>query len=72
MVKQIPKLGIMYEKWVSQPVDRSLRLFDYEFLEMLTKTPWWMVPLIWLPTICAISYFGILDAFNKNYGIVSF
>lgn len=71
MVKQIPKLQSKYEEWINRPVDRPLRLFDCELLELLTKTPWWLVPLVWLPVISVIFYSGALDAFSKNNGTVS-
>lgn len=37
---------------------------------MLTKTPWWLVPSIWIPVICFILHVGTQDAFHKNYSNV--
>lgn len=51
MVSQIGSLKSNYIEWVNKPVDRSLRLFDSEFCEMLSKTPFWVVPCYWIPII---------------------
>lgn len=51
MLPQIGGLGDKYNDWVNLPVDRDLRLFGPWYLECLTKTPWWMVPLFWVPNI---------------------
>lgn len=51
MLPQIPRLGDKYDLWVNSPVDRHLRLFGPWYLECLTKTPWWLVPLFWIPCI---------------------
>lgn len=37
MIPQIPKLDENYYEWVNLPVDRPLRLFENDFLELLTK-----------------------------------
>ncbi|XP_059622480.1 uncharacterized protein LOC132265729 [Phlebotomus argentipes] len=51
MVPQIGKLGRDYVEWVNKPVDRPLRLFGPWYLEMCTKTPWFIVPTFWIPVI---------------------
>lgn len=51
MLPQIHKLGANYTEWVNKPVDRPLRLFRHDSIEMLTKTPWWLLPAFWLPCI---------------------
>ncbi|RYY33615.1 hypothetical protein EON62_04070, partial [archaeon] len=44
-----------YLAWVHDPYsfgkDRDARLFQWSFLEPLSKTMWWMIPLVWLPVI---------------------
>ena len=30
---------------------KSHRLFENNYLEFLSKTPWWIIPLVWLPVI---------------------
>lgn len=51
MIPQIGQLGASYTEWVNKPVDRPLRLFRSDWLEALTKTPWWLVPAFWVPVI---------------------
>lgn len=70
MVSQIKSLGANYAEWVNKPVDRPLRLFDSELLEMLTKTPWWLVPGFWLPIIAYLINIGIVDAHDKHASTV--
>uniref|UniRef100_A0A1I8PZ47 Fatty acid 2-hydroxylase n=1 Tax=Stomoxys calcitrans TaxID=35570 RepID=A0A1I8PZ47_STOCA len=56
MLPQIPKIAPHYNEWVHKPVDRPLRLFGPSYLEMCTKTPWWLVPAFWIPVITSIIY----------------
>lgn len=37
----------------------SAPLMPYAFLEPLSKTAWWVVPLVWLPPVAYGSYLGI-------------
>jgi len=67
MVFQVHKLGKQYMKWVNSPVDRKLRLFDSSFIEFFSKTPWYMIPVVWLPVIMALSFFSL----NQLYVSVS-
>lgn len=56
MLPQIPKITQHYDEWVHKPVDRPLRLFGPWYLEMCTKTPWWLVPAFWIPVITKLLY----------------
>lgn len=71
MLSQIGSLKEQYSEWVNKPVDRPLRLFGPDFLEMLTKTPWWAVPLFWIPAIIYITHMGWKEAealdFTSNH-----
>lgn len=71
MISQIGSLGANYTEWVNKPVDRPLRLFDTVALEMLTKTPWWLVPAFWIPIIIILIKIGIDDAHDKHCSNVS-
>lgn len=71
MLSQIGSLKGAYSEWVNKPVDRPLRLFGPDFLEMLTKTPWWAVPLFWIPSILYIANVGLNDAHDKGFSSVS-
>jgi len=51
MVAQVHKLGAEYKKWVYSPVNKQLRLFNSDVCEFFSKTPWYVVPIIWLPVV---------------------
>lgn len=70
MLPQIKNLGRQYDDWVHKPVDRSLRLFKQDYLEILTKTPWWLVPTYWIPIIILLIYLGVNDAYGRDYNNV--
>lgn len=70
MLPQIKNLGPQYDEWVHKPVDRSLRLFEQDYLEMLTKTPWWLVPAYWIPIIIVLIYLGASEAYGRDYNNV--
>jgi len=54
LVFQVGHLGESYQEWVHQPIvsKEGPRFFENEFLEFLTRTVWWVVPIIWLPVVC--------------------
>lgn len=58
MLSQVTNLGSKYSKWVNLPVDKKLRLFQNSFLENLTQTPWYLVPIVWIPIILLFIYYG--------------
>ncbi|KAL5289125.1 FA2H family protein [Megaselia abdita] len=60
MLPQIKNIAEHYDEWVHKPVDRELRLFDAWYLEILTKTPWWIVALFWSPVISYIIISEVL------------
>lgn len=60
MLSQVANLGTKYKEWVSSPVDRELRLFSNPVLENLTITPWYVVPLVWIPVIVYFIFTGVL------------
>ena len=50
LVMWVGKLGPKgYWQWVEQPAGGHPRFFAHPLLEQVTKTPWWVVPLIWGP-----------------------
>lgn len=70
MIPQIAKLGNKYADWVNLPVDRPLRLFNSDYIECLTKTPWWVVPIFWIPIIIYICQIGVTEANNLQFSNV--
>ena len=37
----------------------SPRMFDNDLLDGLSRTPWWTVPLLWLPIISVLFIYGV-------------
>lgn len=68
MLSQVASLGVKYNQWVISPVDRKLRLFKNSILENLTLTPWYLVPLIWIPVIIFLVYYGCLKYIQMTKG----
>ncbi|XP_025115850.1 fatty acid 2-hydroxylase-like isoform X2 [Pomacea canaliculata] len=59
---QVAGLGKHYFTWTHQPVDQPIRLFKSDLLELLSKCPWWLVPLTWIPVSLYLlqrSYLGL-------------
>ncbi|KAL1562552.1 dihydroceramide fatty acyl 2-hydroxylase [Salvia divinorum] len=50
---QVGHLGEAYDEWVHRPIvaKESPRFFQNDFVERCTRTPWWVVPLFWLPIV---------------------
>ncbi|KAH7545554.1 dihydroceramide fatty acyl 2-hydroxylase FAH1 [Ziziphus jujuba] len=53
LVFQVGHLGEAYQDWVHQPIPgkESPRFFESDFWEFLTRTAWWVIPIIWLPVV---------------------
>ena len=41
------------------PVTRDLRLFKSDVMESMSKSPWWLIPLVWIPTIIYICHLAL-------------
>ena len=48
-------------RWVHSPVDKKLKLFQSQFLEFFSKTPWYLVPLVWLPVVIGLAYMSFAN-----------
>ena len=68
MVCQVHKFGHDYIHWVHSPVEKKLRLFETDFLEFFSKTPWYAVPMIWLPVTLCIAYAAFINLNNTAFG----
>ena len=51
VIWRVGSLGDRYWTWIHQPYDGVIRLFQTDFMERLTRTKWWMIPLIWMPLV---------------------
>ena len=66
-VYQVRFLGKNYEKWVNTRIsEKSIRMFDSEFWEYMSKTKWYMVPMVWWPIILLFSIYVFRET---SYGI---
>jgi hypothetical protein len=60
MLSQVGKLGPKYMEWVCSPVDRKLRLFYWGIMENMSVTPWYLIPIVWIPACIFFIYQGWL------------
>ncbi|KAF6166182.1 hypothetical protein GIB67_023892 [Kingdonia uniflora] len=53
VVGRVGHLGEGYQEWVHQPIvsKEGPRFFSSDFWEFLTRTEWWVIPLVWLPVV---------------------
>ncbi|KAM5587379.1 dihydroceramide fatty acyl 2-hydroxylase FAH1 [Rosa sericea] len=53
LVFQVGHLGEAYNEWVHQPIvsKEGPRFFANDYMELLTRTAWWVIPLVWLPVV---------------------
>ncbi|KMT03841.1 hypothetical protein BVRB_8g188450 [Beta vulgaris subsp. vulgaris] len=58
LVSQVGHLGEAYDEWVHQPIvsKEGPRFFANDILETLTRTRWWVIPLVWLPVVCWLVF----------------
>ncbi|CAG9787404.1 unnamed protein product [Diatraea saccharalis] len=56
LLGQLHLIASHYELWVNSAVYRTCRLFGNPILESMTFTPWYLVPMFWVPIIL---YLGI-------------
>ncbi|CAH2085805.1 unnamed protein product [Euphydryas editha] len=61
LLSQLHKIAPDYQKWVNSAVFRKCRLFSNPILESMTFTPWYVVPLFWIPIIL---YLGVSQYFE--------
>ncbi|XP_076297366.1 fatty acid 2-hydroxylase isoform X2 [Lasioglossum baleicum] len=46
---QVGELGDRYWEWANLPVNREIRMFKSSLLEILSITPWYLIPIVWVP-----------------------
>mmetsp|Transcript_12875 Transcript_12875/g.23942 ORF Transcript_12875/g.23942 Transcript_12875/m.23942 type:complete len:316 (-) Transcript_12875:21-968(-) len=64
--------GTVYQVWKNISKDQYVemlkhprhiqghqKLFDNPFLDLLTKSPWWLVPTVWVPVSLYLLYLGL-------------
>ncbi|KAL2631337.1 hypothetical protein R1flu_016023 [Riccia fluitans] len=53
IVPQVGYLGKDYDEWVHTPIisKESPRFFESDFMESVSRTKWWTIPLVWGPIV---------------------
>merc|ERR1719222_563132 len=49
MLKQCYNVGDLYHEWIDHPKLRRVRMFDSDYIESASFTPWWVVPVLYIP-----------------------
>jgi dihydroceramide fatty acyl 2-hydroxylase len=55
VVFQVGLMGDSYWDWVHRPEPGQPRFFSSTLIEGVSKTPWWVVPLLWVPIFTAAA-----------------
>ncbi|KAI4482288.1 hypothetical protein M0804_008839 [Polistes exclamans] len=71
LLNQVGSLSDKYWEWVNLPVNRPIRLFQSNVLEFLTITPWYLIPIVWIPICVLFLYTGINLILDHQLPIVS-
>lgn len=63
LLAQVGLLGSSYDAWVHHAAPGRPRLFGRDWMEILSLTPWYLIPIIWVPISIACMlvssrYFG--------------
>ena len=60
IVCQIGQLGERYNEFIHSPqvLDAPARFFQSNLLEALSRTPWYVVPIVWVPVIAGMLLFA--------------
>ncbi|KAJ0177642.1 hypothetical protein K1T71_006515 [Dendrolimus kikuchii] len=58
---QLDAIAPHYDTWVNSPVYRKCRLFASPLMESMTYTPWYLVPMFWIPIILYLGYTQYLE-----------
>lgn len=59
IVFQVGHLGEKYNEFIHTPhvLDEPARFFESDFLEFFSRTPWYVVPIVWVPvTLGMLAY----------------
>ena len=51
------------------PTDRTLRLFESDFVEFFSNTKWFMIPIVWFPIIIYMLFTASAAVDNFNLGM---
>jgi len=66
VVFQVGHLGSTYWEWVDRPEQGTPRFFGPTLMEAVSKTPWWVVPLLWGP-----FFASCMESARTAYGLTA-
>ncbi|KAL6441143.1 hypothetical protein ACFW04_003455 [Cataglyphis niger] len=66
ILRQVGFMGNRYWEWVNLPVNRPIRFFQSDILELLSITPWYIIPIIWFPIVTYFFYMGCVENISTN------
>lgn len=74
LIPQMWRLRVSKEEYLRQVhkprhLNRDARFFESDYLERLTKTPWWFIPLFWTPILVASGLLGASRLTAQGLGI---
>lgn len=76
LIPQMWRLRVSKEEYLRQVhkprhLNRDARFFESDYLERLTKTPWWFIPLFWVPILLTSGYMGASRLAAQGLGTLS-
>ncbi|XP_014475463.1 PREDICTED: fatty acid 2-hydroxylase isoform X2 [Dinoponera quadriceps] len=71
ILRQVGLMGDRYWEWVNLPVNRPIRFFQSDILEILSITPWYLVPIVWIPIVTYFIYVGCVLNISTNLVVSS-
>ncbi|XP_054002790.1 fatty acid 2-hydroxylase [Hylaeus anthracinus] len=72
ILRQVGNLGDKYWEWMNLPVNRKIRLFESNLLEIISITPWYFIPIVWVPVCIYFLYSGFATITNNYTGSAVF
>ncbi|XP_076628636.1 fatty acid 2-hydroxylase isoform X2 [Colletes latitarsis] len=68
ILHQVGNLGAQYWEWMNLPVNRQIRLFRSNILEIISITPWYFIPIVWIPLCIYFLYSGFMVTADNYTG----
>eukprot|EP00898_Chlorokybus_atmophyticus_P005526 jgi/Chlat1/5975/Chrsp4S06293 len=75
LVFQVGHLGSYYQQWVHIPEARKgpARFFKSDIMETISRTPWFLVPLVWMPVVFACLAYPLVHwQLRRDVAVVAF
>lgn len=70
LVAQVGALGPAYDEWTHHALPGVPRLFGPEWMEFFSRTPWFFIPIIWIPLSVACMVFSVQKFQHSVAGVL--